>query len=92
MYTALQMSGIPVSCFELPEDSIAQDGSHEETRYAEPLEVLHTAYHVSLYDWKKAWQTVGLGKCPLKGQMANAIFFYPLIFSPKKDRTATALL
>jgi len=49
MHTALQMFGIPGSYFELPEDSIA-DESLEEPRYAERLEVFHTAFHVSPYD------------------------------------------
>jgi hypothetical protein len=91
MHTVLQMFDIPGSCFEPPKDSIAGDESHEETRYAEPSEVLHTI-HVSIYNWKKAWQSVGLDKVPLKGHMANAIFFYPLFLSPKKNKTATVLL
>ena len=69
------------SYFEPPKDSIAGDESHEETRYVEPSEVIHTA-QVSIYHWKKAWQSVGLDKCPLKGSLANQIFFCPLFLSP----------
>ena len=90
MYTGLQMFDIPGSYFELPEDSIAEDESHEKMRYAERLEVLHTAYHVSLYDWEKAWQPKGPNKYPLNEHVANSMFFDPLLYTPN-NRTGIAL-
>ena len=91
MHIGLQALENLQAYFELPEDSIAQDESHEETRYAELLEVLHTAYHVSRYNWEKAWQSQGTRRYPLKGHVSESIFFDPLVYTPK-NRTATALM
>ena len=79
------------SCFELSENSIVEDEPLEEPRYAGRLEVLHTAYYVSLYDWEKAWEPEGADKCPLKGHVADMVFFHPLVRTPH-NRTATILL
>jgi len=64
MHTRLQMLDIPGSYFELPEDSIAGDESLEEMCYAERLEASHTAYHISLYDWKRLGNRKGLINVP----------------------------
>ena len=86
----MQKFGIPGPYFELPRNSVGGDESLEQTRYAEPLEVLHTAF-VASYDWEKAWQPKAAGKCPLKGHMADSVFFHPLIYTPN-DRPATDVL
>ena len=92
MHTGLQeLEILQGSDFELPEDSIAEDESHEETRYAGLLEVLHTAYDVSRYNWEKVWQARGSSRHPLKGHVMESIFFDPLVQTPK-SRTATALM
>ena len=77
--------------FELSSDSIAEDESHEETRYAGLLEVLHTAYDVSRYNWEKVWLAKGPSRHPLKGHVMESIFFDRLLQTPK-SRTATALM
>ena len=83
--------GISISHFDLPRDSTAEDESHEETRYAELPEVLHT-HDMSYFDWAKIfWQRVGGGKTRLKGSLANSLFFHRLLASPKSG-TATVLL
>jgi hypothetical protein len=84
------MLGIPRSYFELPEDSIVDDESHEETRYAELSEVMYIACHIAPYDWEKSWQPRKGKRCPLKGHVANLIFFNPLLHAAK-DTTATVL-
>src|SRR5258707_15517688 len=61
MYTGMQMLGIPRSYFELPEDLIVVDESHEETRYAELSDVMYIACHIAPYDWEKS--------CPFKGHL-----------------------
>ena len=68
-----------------------EDEPLEEPRYAGRLEVLHTAYYVSLYDWEKAWETAD--ECPLEGHVADTdmVFFHPLVRTPH-NRTATVLL
>jgi len=91
MHTVWQMLDIPVLYFEPPEDSIAGDESLEQTRYADQREVLHAA-SVASYNWEKAWQPGGANKCPLKGQMADTIFFHPLIYTPNDNDNPAALL
>lgn len=71
---------------EPPEDPIAED---DETRYAELLEVAHTALDITCYNWEKLWQTKGAHKRPLKGHVASSIFDR-FICAPK-NKTATAL-
>ena len=92
LHTTLEMLDNPGSYFELS-DSIAQDESHEETRYADRLEV-HTVCHVSLFDWETAWKPEGFNQYgyPLR-HSADSIFFDPLVYAPAtpKDGTATAL-
>ena len=91
MRTVLQIYDIPGSYFELPEDSIAQDESLEEPRYADRSELWHIV-SVSLHDWEKGWKPEGAYKCPLKGQMADAAFFYPLVHSPNDSDSSAAVL
>jgi len=38
---------------------LSEDESHEETRYSGLLEVLHTAYDISRYNWENVWQARG---------------------------------
>ena len=93
MHSSLQGFDISDSgtWFELPEDSIVEDEPLGEPRYAERLEVLHTAYFVSLYDGGKSWEPEGANKRPLKGHVADTVFFDPLVRTPH-NRTATVLL
>jgi hypothetical protein len=74
---------------EPPEDPISEDES-DETRYAELLEVAHTALDITRYNWEKFWQSKGAHERPLKGPVASSIFFDRFICAPK-NRTATAL-
>ena len=77
--------------FELPENPIAEDESHEETRYAELREVLHTAYYLSQYKWEEGWQPHGPNRHPLKGHVSDAMFFYPLVHTPKNLTVTTQM-
>ena len=69
----------------------AGDETHEETRYAELSEVLHTAHHVAYYEWEKYWQTTrhGAKAHVLKEHAVKSIFFDPLIYAPKQEGTTT---
>jgi hypothetical protein len=92
MHTALQeLEILQGSSFALSEGSIAEDESHEETRYAELWEVLHTAYDVSRHNWEKGWQSKGPSRHRLKGHVMESIFFDRVVQTPK-SRTATALM
>jgi hypothetical protein len=83
---------ISKSYFDLPSvDPTTEDESHEEARYAELSEVLHTAHHVAYYEWEKYWQGTRAGTRALKEHAAKSIFFDPLIYTPKKERTVTVL-
>jgi hypothetical protein len=48
--------GIPGSYFELPEDSLGEDESHEDTRHAELLEVCIPHVTFQFMVGKKAWR------------------------------------
>ena len=91
MHTVWQKLDIPGSYFESPEDSIAGDESLEQTRYADQCEVLHTA-SVASYNWEKAWQPKGASECPLKGHVADSVFFHPLIYTPNDSDSPAAVL
>ena len=87
LHIASGMFHNPGSYFSLPGDSVSGDGPHRETRYADRWEV-HTACHVSLFDWENEWKPEGHNGYPLKGHAANSIFFDPLVLTPT---TATTL-
>ncbi len=92
MHTALQeLEILQGSFFALPEGLIAEDESHEETRYAELLEVMHTACDISRYNWEKVWLAKRHHRHPLKGHVMESIFFDRLVQTPK-SHTATALM
>jgi hypothetical protein len=88
MHIGLQKLGIPVTYFELPEDSIAEDESQEATRYAELLEVTHTACHIAQFEWKKYWQPVKGHRNPLKGHTMNSMFFDPFLLIAENGEAA----
>ena len=91
MQTGLQeLEILQGSLFALSEGSNAEEESHEETRYAGLLEVLHTACDISRYNWEKVWQARGSSRHPLKGHVVESIFF-DLVQTPK-NRTATVLM
>jgi hypothetical protein len=71
--------GIAVEHFES-----SQDSTTEGTRYAEPTEVLHTAYHVVL-PWEKVWHSRGQQNNPLKERGMASVFFDICYFAPKDE-------
>jgi len=84
MHTILQYYDIPGSYFH-------DDEPLEETRYVERLELLHISSVVS-YDWEKGWRPEGANKCPLKGMMADAIFFYHVVHTSNDNNSPAAVL
>jgi hypothetical protein len=78
--------------FDLPSvDPTTEDEFQEETRYAQRSEVLHTAHHVVEYEWEKSWQGTHVGTRALKEHVAKSIFFDPLLYTPRRERTVTVL-
>jgi hypothetical protein len=90
MDTASQIFDIAGTYFGASEDTIVEDESLGEPRYADRSEVVHTV-SVSLYYWEKAWESMGADKCDLKGKVADAMFFYPLNYASPNGSSPTIL-
>jgi len=85
MHTAMQVLCIPGSCFELPEDTIAKDESHNKTRYASYWRccIPHVTFRFTIGGNRR-----GLTNVPSCGGRLD--LFRPLVHTPN-GRTATVL-